>query len=162
MTNVWERFENIVSKEEVAEAGSQFESIEAGNYKATLEALAPSESRSGLPMLKGKFKDVKTNRFIFYNQMLQNINTPHMTAVNIAEANRFVNDLRGEEVEFQTLSELAKRVSEVEIGKEYTVNVSYGKNDTEKKFPKLKIILDDSAESNPYAGLVSVDGDIPF
>jgi hypothetical protein len=113
-------------------------------------------------MLKGKFKDIKTNRFIFYNQMLQNINTPHMTAVNIAEANRFVNDLRGEEVEFQSLSELAKRVSEVEIGKEYTVNVSYGKNDTEKKFPKLKIILDDSAESNPYANPVVGDSDIPF
>lgn len=160
MSNVWERFEGIVTKDEVADASAQFEPIDAGDYKVTLEKIEPSTSKSGLPMLKGKFRLSENNRILFYNQMLQNINNPQMTAVNVGEANRFVNGLRGEDVEFDTLSELAQRVNEIEIGSEYRINVSYGKKDTERNFPKLSVISTGSAEaSDPFE---VTDGDIPF
>lgn len=140
MSNVWERFENIVNKDEVAEAKAQFEPIDAGEYKVTLDAIAPSESKAGLPMLKGKFKIAGTNRFIFYNQMLQNVNNPKMTAVNVNEASKFVNALTGEELEFETLGVLARRVEAITLGGEYTISVSYGDKDEDRKFPKLKIV----------------------
>lgn len=160
MSNVWERFEGIVTKEEVADASSQFEPIEAGDYNVTLEAIAPSESKAGLPMLKGKFRMKDNNRIVFYNQMLQNINNPQMTAVNVGEANKFVNDLLGEDEDFDTLGVLAKRVEQVPIGSEYKINVSYGKKDTERSFPKIRIVSRSTEDAeNPFD--VS-DGDIPF
>lgn len=139
MSNLWERFDNIVNANEVAEARSQFSPIQAGDYEAVLEEIAPSESKNGLPMIKGKFRTVEGNRILFYNQMLQNINYPNMTAVNVAEAVAFISGLLGEEVEFTSLGKFAEVIESVPIGGIYKVNVSYGKNDYEMKFPKLKI-----------------------
>lgn len=140
MSNLWERFENIVSKDEVADVKAQFEPISAGDYKVILENIEPSESKAGLPMLKGKFRMVDNNRIVFYNQMLQNLNNPQMTAVNVNEANNFVNALTGEDIDFDTLSKLAERVTNISVGGVYTITVSYGKKDTEMKFPKIKIV----------------------
>lgn len=140
MTNLWERFENIVSKDEVADVKAQFEPISAGDYKVILENIEPSESKAGLPMLKGKFRMVDNNRIVFYNQMLQNLNNPQMTAVNVNEANNFVNALTGEDIDFDTLGKLAERVTNISVGGVYTITVSYGKKDAEMKFPKIKIV----------------------
>jgi hypothetical protein len=140
MSNLWDRFDDIASAEEVAEAKSTYEPIQAGDYKAKLEELTPAESQNGLPMLKGKFRTLEGNKVIFYNQMLQNLNAPNMTAVNIAEAVSFVGAVLGEEVEFKGLSALAELIQTIPMGGEYTVRVSYGKKDAEMKFPKLKIV----------------------
>lgn len=140
MSSVWERFESIANTEEVAEAKSRFESPEIGDYVATLESLEATESKEGLPMLKGMFKVVATGKGLFYNQMLQNINYPNMTAVNIADAVTFLSAVKGEEISYTGMSALADEVESIELGKEYIVNVSYGKKDLEQKFPKLKVL----------------------
>lgn len=140
MSNLWERFDSIVTVDEVVDAKNQFTPIEAGDYNAVLEKLEPSESKNGLPMLKGQFRTVEGNKILFYNQMLQNLSNPNMTAVNVAEAVTFLGALLGEDVEFQGLAKLAELVTSIPLGAEYVVNVSYGKNDFNMKFPKLKIV----------------------
>ena len=150
MNNIWERFENIASVDEVQTAKVQFSPIEAGDYKAVLESIEPAESKDGLPMIKGKFRLVDNNRVVFYNQMLQNLNYPNMTAQNIAEAITFVGGLLGQDVDFEGLGHLANLITTIPIGGEYMMNVSYGKKDFEMKFPKLKVVE------------MLVDGDQPF
>lgn len=150
MSNVWERFENIASVDEVATAKVQFSPIEEGDHKAVLETIEPSESKDGLPMIKGKFRLVDNNRVVFYNQMLQNLSYPNMTAQNIAEAITFVGGLLGQDVEFEGLGALADLITTVPIGGEYMLNVSYGKKDFDKKFPKLKVVE------------ILIDGEMPF
>lgn len=150
--NIWERFENIVSPEEVLEAKTAFEPIEEGNYACELIKIEASESEKGLPMLKGEFKS-DTGRRIFYNQVLQNLNNPRMTAVNIGEACKFLEGLTGEEVVFQSLGQLAQIIDQISeelttTNKYYLVNVSYGKKDIEKKFAKLKI--EEKYEDAPF------------
>ena len=159
MENLWSRFDSIAKPEEVMEAKSQFEPIGEGTYKVLLEEISPSESKSGLPMLKGKFRIIDNNRIIFYNQMLQNLNYPNMTAVNVAEAVSFVSGLVQEEIDFTGLESFAQLITEIPIGTQHTVEVSYGKNDTEKSFPKLKVIEDiDDLEIED----TELDDSIPF
>jgi len=160
MSNVWERFESIASKEDVQDAKDQFTPIAVGDYDCTLEELEPSESKNGgLPMLKGKFRLIENNRILFYNQMLQNLNFPDMTAVNIAEAVTFISGLVGEEVEFNGLGALGNLVQTIEVGGKFKVNVSYAKKDYDFKFPKLKIVekLGQASDVTPID-----DGDVPF
>jgi hypothetical protein len=152
MSNLWERFDTIVNADEVLEAKSKFEPIPSGTYLTILEDIEPSESKEGLPMLKGKFRLVENNRILFYNQMLQNLNYPNMTAVNVAEAVKFVGDLLGEEIDFTGLNDLAETVMNIPTGTEYKVTVSYGKKDTDMNFPKLRIVLPP----------VPMDDDTPF
>lgn len=135
----WDRFDTIATPEEVNEAKSKYAPLEAGFYIAKLEELLPAESQNGLPMLKGKFRTLE-NRVIFYNQNLQNISNPNMTAVNVAEAVEFVGKLLGEEVVFTGLSKFEETVKSVTLGEQYKISVSYGKKDEEMKYPKLKII----------------------
>lgn len=153
MSGIWERFEGIVKAEEVAEAKSKYSPLEAGDYDAVLEEIAPSESKDGLPMLKGKFRTVEGNRVIFYNQMLQNLNYPNMTAVNVAEAVAFVGGLLKQDIEFNGLGKFAQLIETIPTGGIYKLNVSYGKNDTEKKFPKVKMSkkpVEISTEDMPF------------
>lgn len=154
MSNIWARFDSIVTPTEVEEVKTQFAPLEEGIYTMRLEEIAPSESRSGLPMLKGKFRIVENNRIAFYNQMLQNINNPNMTAVNVAEAVNFVSGLLQEDIDFVGLESFANLITEIPIGTTHTIKVSYGKNDSEKKFPKLRVVeplnLDGGDEDLPY------------
>lgn len=140
MENLWARFDDIAKPEEVMEAKSQFTPVQEGTYKALLEELVAGESKNGLPMLKGKFRLVESNRIVFYNQMLQNLSYPNMTAVNIAEAVSFISGLLEEEIEFTGLGALAELVSQIPTGSEHWIEVSYGAKDYEKKFTKLKIV----------------------
>lgn len=159
MTNIWERFENIVSKTEVEDVKAQFTPIEPGEYLMILESIEPGESKSQLPMLKGQFRLVDGNKKVFYNQMLQNISNPKMTAVNVNEAVRFVEGLTGEEIEFDTLGGLAEIVSNIPTGGTYNVSVSYGKNDFDMKFPKLKVVGKAGEElENPFNEVDSNSG----
>lgn len=140
MENLWERFDDIAKPEDVMEAKIQFTPVEEGTYEAKLEELVPGESKSGLPMLKGKFRLTESGRIVFYNQMLQNLNYPNMTAINIAEAVDFVGGILGEEIEFTGLGALSELISEIPIGSTHYVDVSYGPKDFEKKYTKLKIV----------------------
>lgn len=158
--SLWERFENIVSANEVNDAKAQFTPIQAGDYQAVLESIEPAESKQGLPMLKGKFRTIEGNRILFYNQMLQNLNNPNMTAINVAEAVTFVGGLLGEEVEFQGLGHLAGLIESIPTGGEFTVNVSYGTKDLEMKFPKLKIKVPVEAFEDSFTGFG--DGETTF
>ncbi len=137
---IWDRFDDIANTEEVKEAQSKYAPVEAGEYDCVLEELVPSESKNGLPMLKGKFKRVDGGSYIFYNQMLQNLNNPEMTAVNIAEAVSFVSKLAGETIEFKGLADFARRIEELPTGDTYRIKVSYSDKDVEHKFARLKCI----------------------
>lgn len=158
MSNLWERFENIVSKDEVQVAKHKFEPLAIGQYDVVLETLEPSESKNGLPMLKGTFRTTEGNRVIFYNQVLQNPNYPNMTAMNIAEAVSFVGALLGEDIEFEGLGDFANTVETVEIGGQYKLDVTYGNKDFDMKFPKLKVV---AKRDDSYVPPVD-DGDVPF
>lgn len=136
----WSRFQDIVTPEEVNEAKAQFSPIDAGEYEVTLESIEPSESKQFLPMIKGKFKTTDNGRFIFYNQMLQNISRPDMTKVNIAEAVDFIGGLVGEEVVFKSIPDLKTVIINIPAGQKYRIRVSYGAKDVDRQFPKLKIV----------------------
>lgn len=139
--SIWERFNDIASAEEVLEAKTQFEPLDAGTYKMTLQEIKPDENKDGLPMIKGKLK-TEEGKTVFYNQMLQNISNPRMTAVNISEAVKFIEGLSGEEYAFENLGALATKIEEIAeqfVNTEYIVAVTYGTKDIERKFPKLKI-----------------------
>lgn len=140
---IWDNFNDIASIDEVKdgvnEVKYQNEPLPVGDYIMTLQEIAPSESKNGLPMIKGVFR-LDNNRPVFYNQMLQNLNYPNLTALNIAEAVNFLSGLIGEEIEYTGLSQLEEIVNSLESGIVAEINVSYGKNDFEQKFPKLKII----------------------
>lgn len=150
MSNLWERFDSIAKPEEVVEAVAQSEPIEAGQYLMTLEELAPAESKSGLPMLKGKFRIVENNRPVFYNQVLQNLNYPNLTAKNIGEAVVFVGGLIGEEIQYNGLKDFADIVSEVQVGTNHLIEVYYDKKDTERNFTKLKVIVPEIEELDDF------------
>lgn len=162
MSNLWSRFDGIAKPEEVAEAKSQFTPVDAGVYRMRLEELAPSESQSGLPMLKGKFRIIETNRVVFYNQMLQNLNYPNMTAVNVAEAVTFYSGLIEEEYEFTGLEQFATDISALPIGTMHTIAVSYGDKDYERKFTKLKLVDESELPEIEGLGTPETDDDIPF
>lgn len=152
MSNLWERFEGIANADEVAEAKSSYTPVEAGAYVAILEKFEATESQSGLPMLKAQFR-LLNNRVVFYNMILQNVNNPEWTARNIAQAVTFVNKVTGEDVEFTSLGDLAQRVKNTVLGKQYDITVTYGKNDVEMKFAKVSV-------KGEYKELT--DDDIPF
>lgn len=144
MGNIWERFNSIANAEEVAvekEKTISFDPLPSGEYKITIEELEPTESKSGLPMLKCKMR-TDSNRVIFYNMMLQNLSDPKYTAMNIAIAVEFIGKILGQEVEYTNMSEFADTIGTVPTndGTQFRVNLSYGKNDFEMKFPKIRIL----------------------
>jgi hypothetical protein len=153
--SLWDRFDTIATPSEVMEIKSSFDPIEAGKYTAVLEKLEASESKSGLPMLKGQFRTLD-NKVVFYNQMLQNLSDPKMTAVNIAEAVKFISALKQVDIEFEGLASLALVVEGIPTGTTYDIQVKYGTKDVEQKFPKISIIglTDSNTDVN--------DDDLPF
>jgi hypothetical protein len=164
MENVWSRFENIASTEEVNAEKEKFKPIDAGDYEAVLEELKADVNKDGLPMIKGKFRTT-TNRVLFYNQNLQNLNYPNMTAVNIADAVGVIDAITGEEIPYTGLADLAERVDAVQTGGTYSVRVSYGKNDFDMKFPKIKVLGEAETASGETGFLNIPDGideELPF
>lgn len=147
MTSVWERFNEIEGADSnaVAEATSQYEPFEVGEYKVRLEGLEATESRTGLPMVKGRFRVIegeRENNIIFYNQVIQNLNYPRITAFNISKVMTLVSGILGERIEYTGLADLERLLSEIEEGIEFTLSVTYDKKDTEKAFPQLRVVKD--------------------
>lgn len=159
MSTVWDRFDSIASAEDVIEATSSFTPIEAGEYAATLDKIQATESKSsGLPMLATCFR-LDNNRVVYFNQMLQNLNYPSMTAVNIAEAVKLIQGVTGTEFEFTGLADLASIVEATAIGGRFKIKISYGAKDLNQSFPKLAILeklADDLAEDE------LAEDDLPF
>lgn len=147
MSDVWDRFDTIAKPEEVEEAKAQMINPDAGDYLALLEEIKPDENKDGLPMVKSRWRLVEGNKVVFFNQNLQNLNYPNMTAVNIANAVAYVSTILGEEVVYQGMSKFAAKIGEIAAGQMYKINVSYGKKDLDCAFPKIKVIekVDDSA-----------------
>ncbi|HZJ98840.1 MAG TPA: DUF669 domain-containing protein [Tissierellaceae bacterium] len=147
MTSIWERFNEIEGADTnaVDEARSQFEPIGEGDYKVRLEGLVASESKSGLPMVKGRFRILegeRENSIIFYNQVIQNLNYPNITALNISKVMELVSGILGEPIGFIGLVELEELLDSIEEGIEFTLNVTYDAKDTEKSFPQLRVVED--------------------
>jgi len=122
----------------VVQAKNSFAPIEAGEYHVKLEKYEVGENRDMLPAIKCAFR-MGNNRLIFNDMSLQLASYPDMTAMLIAQANDFTNDLVGEDVEFTSLGELAGRVEKAPIGESFKVEVYYTKQNPDK-FPKVKII----------------------
>ena len=175
MENLWERFDTIAKPEDVMEQKSNFDPLEAGTYKMLLEEISPSESKNGLPMLKGKLRIIENNKVAFYNQMLQNLNSEWATNKNIAEALVFISGIVGEDLDFEELGGLkafAELIMQIPTGSEHTVEVSYDmERDPERKFTKLTIIRPEDGEetTTPYEGgftpvgdQLRNDDDLPF
>lgn len=156
MPSVWDRFETIATKGEVEEAQKRHDPIEAGDYEVILETLEPAENKDGLPMIKGKFKALEGGKLIFYNQNLQNLNYPQMTADSIAEAVVFISALAKRKVEYTGMAQFADDIKSIQMGNVYTLNVSYPvkKDKTVSKYAKFKIVanpMDDiDEEAMPF------------
>ena len=148
MSSVWERFDEIAKPEDVEEVKASFKPVDEGTYTMRLEQLEPSESRSGLPMLKGRFRMAHNNRIVFYNQLLQNVNNPEFNKYNIGQAVAFLEGLIGDDIDYTGLSDLAEIVEKIPMGGEYKVKVTYGKKDFDRKFPQLEILPDDDWVEN--------------
>lgn len=155
MDNIWDRFETIATPTEVETAQNDFAPIDAGDYDCTLTEIKPSETKQGLPMIKGKFKCIDGSKTLCYNQVLQNINNPDYTKNNIASAVTFISKLLGEKITFTGMSAFAEQVSEVPTGTKYTINVSYGDKDFDMKFPRLKVV-------KRFGDEVNINEDLPF
>ena len=137
--NPWLKYNDVVSKDDVLNPKPRITPLEPGTYEARLEQFEPSESKKGLPMIKGRFR-LKNNRIIFYNQMLQNTQYPNMTAVNIAAAVKTVGQLLGEKIEFENMGSFAELIDSIPLGGLYKIEVTYGKKDIARNFTKIQII----------------------
>ena len=87
------------------------------------------ESKSGMPMLRGKFRDIETNKLFFYNQVLVNLNSEWATSRNIAEALTFVEGIVNDDLEYTGLSDFAETVENIEVGTEIRIELKYNDND---------------------------------
>lgn len=160
MENKWQRFDNIVKPEAIMEAKAEFDPVEPGTYKMIVESFEAGESKSGMPMLKARFRLAENNRVLFYNQVLQVIGQDWLTERNIAEAIVLLEGMLEEDIEFEGLGQLGELVNSIPTGSEYYMEVSYDSNDHEQSFPKLEVVekpaeIDDFEEN-------TLDSDIRF
>ena len=162
-STIWDQFAELVSVNEVNNPKPQIEPIAPGVYEARLEQFEPSTSKKGLPMIKGRFR-LKNNRIIFYNQMLQNVQYPNMTAVNINDAVKTVGQLLGEKIEFLGMPELAETINSIPLGSLYKIEVSYGKKDLERAFTKINVIslIDETPTQKQTVSMNDFGSQSPF
>lgn len=145
MSNVWERFENVAKAEDVLEKVNQRKPLLEGEYEVILESITPDKTKKGDPMIKGVFvtKEVgnyKGERTIYYNQTLVIPAYPKLTDQNIADAVIFLSDLTGTDFKFDGMIKFADAISNIEVGTEHTIRVSYDDKDKDQKFPKLSVV----------------------
>jgi len=147
MSSIWDRFEGIVKAEEVVEAKAQSQPLDEGTYEMTLVAIEAGETQSGLPAMKAQFK-MGTGKIVYFTQVLQNLNYPNLTSLNISKACEMIEGLTGEEYVFTTMGDLATKITSIPVDVNYIVEVSYETKDTAKKYPKLKVL--ESSEDVPF------------
>ena len=147
MSSIWDRFEGIVKAEEVVEAKAQALPLEEGTYEMTLVSIEAGETQSGLPAMKAQFK-MGTGKIVYFTQVLQNLNYPNLTSVNIAKACEMIEGLTGEEYSFSTMGDMADTISSIPLDVNYIVEVTYDAKDIVKKYPKLKVL--ETSEDVPF------------
>lgn len=184
MENIWERFDSIASSEEVKDATVKakesehnFKPLEAGKYNVTLESIEAGETQQGTPMMKTKLRTIEGNRVIFFNSFLQSVSNPEWTASNIANAMLFVTGVRQDDSEFTTLGAFATLLDGMTAKNEdgeiigvfdkwkapFTVDLFYGKNDLEMKYPKVKYVSPVLEPIDPNVSIpVGIDDEVPF
>ena len=96
------------------------------NDTMKLEKIGMEETQDGLPKIAGQFR-TDTNKVVFYNQNIQNINYPDMTAKNIAAAVEFCEGLLGQNIDYTTFSDFADLVDNIPTGEMHTIKVVYKK-----------------------------------
>jgi len=80
---------------------------------------------------------------IWYNQSLQNLNYPSLTAANIAAAVQFLTALVGAEYEYKDLDSLAAFIATIPCNTTHRIKVSFSAKDVEHRFPILTVIAPD-------------------
>lgn len=139
MENVWDRFETIVTPDEIKDAAENtFEKLEEGDHVVTLLAAEPAETQGGAPIVKFKFKVDKTKRLFSHSMFLTNMNYPERTANEIVKVINFLRDLTGKEYSFTSMSELARYILNIEVGNSYEINAHYRTPET--KYPEIRIL----------------------
>lgn len=160
MTNVWDRFETIVTPEEIKKAeDNTFLKLDEGNHFVELVSVEPAETQTGSPIAKFTFKDRKTNRKIMHSMFLTNMNYPEYTAREIVKVMNFLQDLTGKEYAFTSMGALANYIGTVEVGKIYEINAHYRTPET--KYPEIKIVECLGTDYEKVDGEV-IDEDLPF
>lgn len=142
MESIWNRFNAITTAEEVKVAMTQNTPIEIGEYECTLVSIEAALSKAQLPMIKGVFR-TSEGKNIWYNQSLQNLNYPSLTAANIAAAVQFLSALVGTEYEYKDLDSLADFIATIPCDTTHRIKVSFSTKDVEHRFPILTVIAPD-------------------
>lgn len=136
--SVWEKFENIVSVEEVEELSKRrFEKPKAGQHNVELLAVEPSESSNGLPLVKFKFKDIDNKQFINCSMFLTNQFYPERNAQELNKVITVLSKL-GNDIDFINMVDLEERIMATETGGKYLINLTY-RNET-TKYPNFEVI----------------------
>ena len=156
--SIWENFDSMADATKVQEEENKRNPFPEGETKLVLNEILVKEDPDGLPTIKTIFGSIEYSRRLFNTKFILSLMYPQYNDKNSAEANLFVNGLRGENVEFTKLSEMLDRAEKTEIGKTYNCRVFYKDNDVAKKYPQIEILGID--------GEVDVfkveDDDVPF
>lgn len=152
--NIWERFEGIANTTEVESAKVSFTPIAEGDYISTLERIeAGVHPTTGVPVMNVRFR-TDSNRVVFLNSQLQDINDPTKTPQRIAIAVSILDKLSGETVAFSSMSALVTRIENIKTGVLYNIRISYKDKDIDRKYPVVKIL-----EKKDF---VETDTSLPF
>lgn len=137
--NIWERYESIVNVEEIKEASENtFEKPKAGEHIVKLMAIEPSETKTGSPIAKFKFRDKLTNKLIVHNMFLSNTNYPDRTADVIVSVMNFAYAVTGVELKFVSMSKLADDLSVLNTTADIKILVTYKNEDS--KYPTIEVL----------------------
>lgn len=135
---VWEKFESIVTKEEIEEISKKaYEKPAAGKHIVELMAVEPGETSTGIPIVKFKYRDCDSRQMIISSMFLSNQYYPERTA---AEINKVLVVLRklGNDIEFESMAALESQILETKLGGKYEINLVY-KKETDK-FPIVEVV----------------------
>ena len=150
--SMWERFEGIATPEEVKNAQVDFKPLPAGKYPLILKTMEASESKDGLPMFKASFERVDNGNLVYYNQILQNINYPNITAKNIKRVVILVNGMTEKSYEYSgmgSFEEYIKTSAPSVLDKEFLIEVSYDKKDAvDMKYPIYTVVPSEFGETD--------------
>lgn len=139
MSNIWERFNNIVTVEEVNEVQkNNFDKPTAGEHVVNLINIEPSETSNGSPTVRFIFEDVTNGSKYLHTMFLQNVNYPDGTARAINDVLKFVRIMTGTELKFTSMEKLCDDLNAVKYDGKIKIFVSYPKEDS--KYPKIAIL----------------------
>lgn len=139
MGNIWERYNKIVTVEEVNEVQkNDFKKPKAGEYIVNLISVKPSETSAGVPTVKFIFEDIVNGSKYLYTMFLQDTNYIDGTARSINNMLKFVRMATGIELKFTSMEKLCDDLNAVKYDGKIKIFVSYPRKDS--KYPKFAIL----------------------